>query len=80
MLLVENALSVGQVNLVLRLLRPRQAEDPVQVMPANAVLRRRRWHLLQAIQFLRRDRLRLGWHGRLLELLPQHADLAGVGV
>ena len=80
MLLVENALGFGQVELVLGFLHPGQTEDPVQIMPADPVFRRRRRHLLQPFQLLRRDLLRLRGQRGLLDLLPQHANLTGIGV
>jgi len=47
---------------------------------ADAVFRRCRRHLLQALQFLGRRLPRLLRHRGLLDALPQEADLAGVGV
>ena len=80
MLLVEDALGFGQIEFVLGLLHPRQAEDPVQVMPANAVFRRgggicwRRSSSWVATCFASARQ------GGLLDLVAQRADFAGVGV
>src|ERR1043165_7987926 len=41
-LLVENSLSFGQIDLVLGLLQPRQRENPINIMPRDSVFRRGR--------------------------------------
>ena len=52
MLVIENALGFRKIDLVFRLLRPRQAENPVEIMAGHAIFGSGRGHLLQPLQFL----------------------------
>ena len=58
-LLVENARGGREVNFVLRRFRPWQADNPVEVIPGDGVFRRGGRDLLQPVQFLERDLLRV---------------------
>ena len=80
MLLVEDALGVGQIDFVLGFLLPRQAQNPVEVIAGDGVFGRRRGHLLEPLQLLRGDFLGFGRHGGLLDFLAQRLDFAGVGI
>ena len=53
---------------------------PAPRVPRHAILRGRRRHLLQPVQFLSRHLLRLRRQWRRLDLLAQRADLPGVRV
>src|SRR5262245_44812187 len=49
-------------------------------MPRNAIFSGSRRHLLESIQFLRRDLFSLGRQRGLLDLVTQGTDLAGIWV
>ena len=75
MILVEDGARVLEVEVVLGRLRPRQAEDPVEVGPDDAVLGRRRRQLLEAGELAPgrlEDVLR---QALLLDLLAELVDL-----
>ena len=59
MLLVENLGRGGEVNFVLGRFRPGQADNPIEVIPRDGVFRSGRRDLLQTVQFLERDFLRV---------------------
>ncbi len=80
MLLVEDALGFGQIQLVIGLLCPGQGENPVQVMASDGIFGGYGRHLLEAVQLLRGRLFGLGRQGRLLELFAQGADFARSGI
>jgi hypothetical protein len=80
MLFVENALGFGEIDFILSFFHPGQRENPVDIMPRNAVFRGRRGHLLQTLQFLSGDLFRLIWQRCLLDLLAKRPDFTGIGI
>ena len=80
MLRVEDALGLDEVELVLGLFRPRQGEDPVEVIADDGVISGGGRNLLQPVGFLQSDALRLVGQGRGLDALAEAAGFGGAGV
>src|SRR5438093_1223961 len=79
-LLVENVGCRGQINFVLGRFRPGETDNPVQVIPRDGIFRSGRGDLLQTVQFLERDLLRVVRKIDLFNLLAQGADFGRGGI
>ena len=75
MVVVEDLLGLDQVELLLGLVGPRQAHEPVEVGADDARLGARRRHLLEAAELLERLLLDGLGHARDLDLLGVLVDL-----
>ena len=75
MVLVEHLPRVGDVEVVLGLLRPGQVDQPLEIGPDHAVLGGDRRQLLQARELAVGRLLRLLGEVRLLDSLAQLVDL-----
>src|SRR5207253_4953729 len=80
MLFVENAGRGREVNFVLGRFRPGQTDNPVEVIPRDGVLRSGRRDLLQTVQFLERDFLRVFRKIDFFYLLAQGVDFGRGGI
>ena len=74
MLFVQNPLGGLQIQFVVGLLFPRQAQNPVEVIARNGVFGGGGRRLLEPFQFLHRGLARLVGHRRLLDLAAQRLD------
>ena len=77
MILVQDLLRGRQVQIILRLLLPRQRDQPVEIIANHRGFRRHRIHLLQPVQFGVGLLPHLLRHLRLFDLFLQLGDLVG---
>jgi hypothetical protein len=79
-LLLENLFRVADVDGVGGGLRPRQVDQPIDVVAREGKFRDGRGHLLQPLQLLEDDLLRFLGQGTLFDLLAQRIDFGGGGI
>ena len=75
MVLIEDAPRLGNVDAVLRGLRPGKLDQPIEIGADHAVLGGRLGHALEPLQLLQRLLLGLFRHAGLLDRLAQFGDL-----
>jgi len=77
---VQHSPRFRDVEVVRRLLAPRQRDQPVEVRPRHRVLGRRRRHLAEPVQLPEGLLLGLLGHAGRLDLLPELVELLGAVV
>src|SRR5204862_479640 len=72
---VENAFGAGDVEFVLRILRPRHGDEPIEIGAGDGVLSSRSRHGGEAVEFACGDLLDVGRNASRFDLVAKYLDL-----